>query len=212
MEVSVGRRGHLRHWRIVTPPIEIVPATAELWPALADLFQQGGDPKRCWCMYWRVHGGDWAAFTAARNRALLADLVQRGERPPGLVALDPEGRAVGWVSVAPREDYDRLERSRVLARVDERPAWSVVCFVVARAMRRMGVARTLLDAAAAYAREHGAELLEAYPIATGGKRARAAWLYTGTTSMFEAAGFECVATRQAPGAARARHIYRRQLR
>jgi len=195
----------------VTPPIEIVPVTAELWPALADLFQQGGDPKRCWCMYWRVRGGDWATFTAMRNRALLADLVQRAERPPGLIALDPEGRAVGWVSVAPREDYARLERSRVLARVDERPVWSVVCFVVARAMRRMGVARALLDAAAAYARERGAALLEAYPVETAGEQTQAAWLYTGTTGMFEAAGFERIATRQAPGATRPRHIYRRQL-
>lgn len=192
--------------------MDIRPLTPATWPALAALFEQGGDPKRCWCVYWRVRGSDWATFTTARNRALLQRIVERGERSPGLVALDEGGRAIGWVSVAPRQDYERLEHSRVLAPVDDRPVWSVVCFVVARAMRRKGVARMLLDAAADYAREQGATVLEAYPVETGGERAPAAWLYTGSTRMFETAGFERVATRQAPGARRPRHIYRRSLR
>lgn len=192
--------------------MDIRPLTPDLWPALAGLFEQGGDPKRCWCVYWRVRGGDWATFTTARNRALLREIVDHGERPPGLVALDNDGRAIGWVSVAPRQDYERLLHSRVLAPVDDQPVWSVVCFVVARPMRGKGVARMLLDAAAAHAREHGAGMLEGYPVETGGARTRAAWLYTGTTRMFEATGFERVATRQAPGATRPRHIYRRRLR
>ena len=192
--------------------MDIRPLTPATWPALAALFGQGGDPKRCWCVFWRVRGSDWSTFTTARNRAFLQEIVETGERPPGLVALGDDGRAIGWVSVAPREDYERLVHSRVLAPVDDEPVWSVVCFVVARAMRRRGVARMLLDAAADYARESGAGMLEGYPVETGAERSQAAWLYTGTTRMFEAAGFERVATRHAPGARRPRPIYRRSLR
>jgi hypothetical protein len=29
--------------------MEILPASPALWPALAELFAAGGDPKWCWC-------------------------------------------------------------------------------------------------------------------------------------------------------------------
>ena len=58
-------------------------------------------------------------------------------RRPGLVAYDGE-TAVGWVSVGPREDYERLAHSRVLAPVDDTPVWSIVCFVVGRRGARPG--------------------------------------------------------------------------
>ncbi|MFN8631509.1 MAG: hypothetical protein U0838_14685 [Chloroflexota bacterium] len=29
--------------------MDIRPLTVALWPALADLFSAGGDPKWCWC-------------------------------------------------------------------------------------------------------------------------------------------------------------------
>ena len=52
------------------------------------------------------------------------------------------------------------------------------------------MARALLDAAVALAREKGAELVEGYPIEG---EAGAAEAYTGVPSMFAAAGFEDVA-------------------
>jgi hypothetical protein len=38
--------------------------------------------------------------------------------------------AVGWCSVAPREEFSVLGRSRVLKPVDDTPVWSAVCFFV----------------------------------------------------------------------------------
>ena len=53
----------------------------------------------------------------------------------------------------------------------------------------IGVASALLDAAVAYAAEHGAAILEGYPVDTRGTRISSASVYTGTAGMFRRAGF-----------------------
>jgi GNAT superfamily N-acetyltransferase len=194
--------------------LEIKPLTPARLPALAALFEQGGDPKWCWCAYFRVRGMNWANSTPEGNRDFLEATVRRGAnvgRAPGLVAFI-DGEAVGWVALAPREEYERLEHSTVLARVDERPVWSIVCFVVGRRSRGQGVAEALLAAAVDYAREHGATLLEAYPVDTDGQRVASANVFHGTLSMFERSGFHVVERRQATKTSRARPIVRRAIR
>lgn len=167
--------------------MEVRPLTHETWPALADLFAAGGDPKWCWCQFWRKPGSNWTNTTAEDNRTSLRELV--GHDPaPGLVALQ-DGRAIGWVGLAPREDLPRLGRSRTIPQLPGHGVWVINCFVVARTARRSGVASALLDAAIEYARDHGARLLEGYPVETGGGRMPSASAYTGTTGMFERAGF-----------------------
>jgi GNAT superfamily N-acetyltransferase len=202
--------------RTPTAHLEIVPLTPVRLPDLAALFGQGGDPRWCWCAYYRVRGvsaaqrGDRVAF----NRAVLEDatrtLATKG-RGPGLIAYRA-GEAVGWVSLGPREDYQRLEHSTVLRRVDERPVWSIVCFVVARTARGQGIAAALLDAAVDYAREHGATLLEAYPVDTGRRRIPSAYAFSGPLSMYERAGFAVVAQRQFNATSPVRPIVRRRVR
>jgi GNAT superfamily N-acetyltransferase len=193
--------------------LQILPLTTGRLPDLAALFGQGGDPKWCWCSFYRVRGVDFRTATAKGNREVLerATVATAAEgRSPGLIAYR-EGVAVGWVSLGPREDYERLQHSKVLAPVDERPVWSIVCFVVSRNARRQGVARALLDAAIAYARDHGATLLEAYPADTDGRRISAASAYKGTVPMFETAGFEVVERRQANRTSAPRPIVRREV-
>ncbi len=179
--------------------LDILPLTPARLPDLAGLFEQGGDPKWCWCAYYRIRGVDFSAGGSARHRKVLETAAADGTddgRAPGLVAYDGE-RAVGWVSVGPREDYERLAHSKVLAPVDDTPVWSIVCFVVGRAARGQGVAHTLLDAAIDYARAHGATTVEAYPVEVQeGERIDSAVVYKGTLSMFERRGFEVVARRQ----------------
>jgi GNAT superfamily N-acetyltransferase len=194
--------------------LDIQPLTPERLPGLAALFNQGGDPKWCWCAYYRIRGVDFAAGSAQRNRRVLERAVESTEeerRNPGLVAYR-DGEAVGWVSVGPRGDYERLEHSKVLAPIDEKPVWSIVCFVVARKARGQGVATALLDAAVDYARDHGATLLEAYPIETDGARVSSAKAYKGTVGMFERAGFEVVERRRANSGSPPRPIVRRSVR
>ena len=190
--------------------VDIVPLNPQRLPDLAALFAEGGDPKRCWCAFWRVRGSGWQDWNADTNRKVLEAVSDR-DPAPGLVAYG-DGRAVGWVSVGPREDYERLEHSKVLTRIDEKPVWSIVCFVVSKSVRGRGVATALADAAIDYAREHGATLLEAYPVDASDGRVSAAAAYTGTVGMFERAGFRVVERRQwKPGAA-VRPIVRRAIR
>jgi GNAT superfamily N-acetyltransferase len=189
--------------------ISIEPLTTDRFGDLAALFEEGGDPKWCWCQFFRVRGLDWTNSNAASNRAGLERLAADGP-PPGLVAYR-DGRAVGWVSLAPREAYDRLEHAQLLARVDDRPIWSIVCFVVSRRARRSGVASTLLDGAIAYARDRGATALEAYPVDTGGEKIAAANAFHGTLAMFERAGFKVVARRQQNRTSPVRPIVRLEL-
>jgi len=197
-----------------TPELKIHPLTPARMADLAKLFGQGGDPKWCWCAFNRVRGMTWANSTPESNRQVLADAVRttaREHRAPGLVAYRGS-EAVGWVSLGPREDYDRIQHSVVLAPIDDKPVWSIVCFVVARAARGQGVARALLDAAIDYARGHGATLVEAYPVETDGERVPAAQAFKGTLGMFERAGFDVVERRRANSASAPRPIVRRSIR
>ena len=93
--------------------LEIVPLTADRWDDVAALFGEGGDPKTCWCMFWRIRSKDWSFANTGELQSSFRTLVAAGRDPaPGLLAYQ-SGRAVGWVSVAPREDYERLTNSRV---------------------------------------------------------------------------------------------------
>ncbi len=152
---------------------------------------------------------NWSNSTAAANRAGLEKLAAN-DPSPGLVAYLGD-RAVGWVSLGPRESYERLAGAKLLAPVDDLPVWSIVCFVVSRSARGSGVGTALLRAAIDHATVHGATMLEAYPVATERGRVPAASAYQGSQSMFEKAGFEVVEVRQWNAASPPRPIMRRAI-
>ncbi|TMH74393.1 MAG: GNAT family N-acetyltransferase [Betaproteobacteria bacterium] len=179
--------------------LTVHPLTPERWPDLEALFNARGCSvaRSCWCMYYRRSGprGPLPAGTtrAQANRAELKALL-RSREPPGLIGY--RGKVpVGWVSLGPRDDYAKLRRSPVMKAVDERPVWSIVCFVVPSQYRGQGVARALLDGAIAYARKRGVALLEAYPVDKP-RRSADDSMWFGAKSMYDAAGFEEVARRK----------------
>ncbi|MGH9887881.1 MAG: GNAT family N-acetyltransferase [bacterium] len=192
-------------------PFRIAPLDQSNWPALEALFREGGDPRWCWCQHWRLRSKDMAAAKVPQLRERLHAQAASDE-PPGLVAFDGE-RAVGWVSLGPRTDFERIVLSKVIPKIDDRPVWSIVCFAVSETARGQGVARALLDAAVEHARSRGAVAVEAYPVAlpdTGSIPAEA--VFTGTLPMFERAGFRVVADRASdPSASRQRVVVRREL-
>jgi GNAT superfamily N-acetyltransferase len=180
------------------------PATAAEWDDLAALFGPRGACGGCWCMWWRLSRRDFARRKGDGTRRALKRLVERGPAP-GILAYDGD-RAVGWCCVGPRGDFPLLERSRVLARVDDEPVWSIVCFFVARDRRRRGLTRRLIAAAVSYAASRGARIVEAYPMEAGSGQPDA-FVYTGLVSAFASKGFVEVARRS-----KRRPIVRRRIR
>jgi len=184
---------------------EIHPLTPDRWDDLVTVFDRPGDPKGCWCMFYRVRSRDFERLWGEGARAAFREVVADGP-PPGLLAYR-DGRPVGWCAVAPREAYPRVLNSRVLRPLDDATAcWAVVCFYVVRDERRGGVAAALLEAAVAFAADHGATAVEGYPKDTAGANKHANEMYVGSVSMFAEAGFE-EAGRRSPQ----RPIMRRRL-
>ncbi len=139
-------------------------------------------------MWWRVAGRQFSAMGNAGNKAALRELAAAG-RPLGLLAY-ADNEPVGWASVAPRDDFPRLLRSNTLKLSEDSGVWSVPCFYISRKHRGSGVATALLASAVEHASSSGAEVLEGYPVdLSSGRQPPAAELYTGTTGLFESAGF-----------------------
>jgi len=156
-------------------------------------------------MWWRCSRRAFEKNGNRGNREAFRHLVAQGEVTGILAYSGPE--PVGWCSVAPRDSYPSLLRSRTLRPIDDRPAWSLVCFFVARAWRGRGVAKALARAAVDYVRERGGDLLEAYPTNPRGRRLAAVSSYMGTPEMLGSAGFsECARPSEA------RIIMRRGIR
>ena len=194
--------------RDLTRDLTIVPLTPERLDDLAELFAEPGDPRWCWCASYRVRRAI-GRVPPSENRAVLTEATERGPAP-GLIAYRDD-RAIGWVSLGPREDYPRLAYEKVLRPVDDRPVWSIVCFVIARRERGRGLARVLLDAAIEHARNNGATTLEAYPVDTDGAHIPPPQAYKGTLAMFQRAGFVEVARRRASAKVIPRPIVRLEL-
>lgn len=142
-------------------------------------------------MYWRLDRATYEAHKGAKNRAAMRRLVEQGVkagRAPGVIAY-LDDTPVGWCAVAPREEYPRLERARVLRRIDAAPVWSIVCVFVAKAQRRRGISVALLEGAARWAASQGATLVEGYPVEPRTDPMPAPFVWTGTAAAFRAAGF-----------------------
>ena len=128
-------------------------------------------------------------MTSERRREAFRRIVTSG-MTPGILAY-VGGQPAAWCAVAPREAHPALERSPVLARIDDAPVWSIVCLFVGRAFRRRGLVLPLIRAAVAHARSGGARIVEAYPSAAT-RRLDAASAYLGTVTMYRRAGFRVV--------------------
>lgn len=139
------------------------PVTPARWDDLVRLFEHHGNPGYCWCTYWRLPANEYSSLNSAGRKAVLAEKVGAGQ-PVGLLAYQDE-RPVAWCSIAPRESYLRLERSKtILPTEDGLRTWAIVCFYLDRSVRRQNIGQGLLRAALDYAHTQGAEAVEAYPV------------------------------------------------
>jgi GNAT superfamily N-acetyltransferase len=189
----------------VAGSVRIEPLTEDNWEPLAALFREGGDPRWCYCQFWRLRSKDFSVLKVPQLRERLHEQA-RSDLPPGLVALDGD-RALGWVGFGPRLDFQRVVHSKVIPAIDDRPVWSIVCFAISAPARGRGIGTALLEAAVAFARDRGAPAVEAYPLdLEPGERVSAESAYTGTRAMFERAGFRIVADNASDRTAQHRRV------
>ncbi len=186
--------------------LRIVPLTASRWNDFEMLFGPRGACAGCWCMEPRLTRSEWQRKQGDGNRKSMQRIVKQGVRSPGLLAY-LEGDAVGWVSIEPREAFPRLARSRILAPVDDKPVWSIVCFFVSKRYRGRGLSVAMIEGAVDYARNKGARIIEGYPTEPKKKPMPPVFAYTGLAAAFRKAKFKEVARRS-----ETRPIMRRMVR
>jgi GNAT superfamily N-acetyltransferase len=185
------------------PRLVFHPATPDRWDDIETLFGPRGAVAGCWCMWWRLSRSEFQKNAGAGNRRAFKKIVGSGA-VPGILAYDRD-KPVGWCAIQPKEAYASLARSRTKT-IDDRPAWAVTCFFVAKDYRGKGLSQALLEAAIAHARKQGVRLIEGYPIDTD-RKAMDFSSFMGTAQVFAACGF-AEATRPSPN----RPIMRREVR
>jgi GNAT superfamily N-acetyltransferase len=169
------------------------PVTKERWNDFEKLFGEKGACAGCWCMYWRLKQSVLDAQKGNGNKRAMKKIIGSG-KIPGILAYS-EGEPIGWCSVAPREEFSKLDNSRILKPVDEKSVWSVVCFFIHKDHRKKGLSIALLNAAKKYVKSSGGKILEGYPIEPRKDKMPDAFAWTGISAAFQSAGFKEVARR-----------------
>jgi GNAT superfamily N-acetyltransferase len=167
------------------------PLTMGNWGKFLQLFGGKGACGNCWCMFYRLSKADFAeGKTQEGNKEAMHQLVKEN-KPTGILAFY-EGQPIAWCAFAPREDFIKLEKSRVHKRIDDLPVWSIPCFFIDKGFRGQGVSVELLKGVISYARENSISILEAYPTIPTTDRIADSFAWIGLYKSFERAGFEIV--------------------
>jgi GNAT superfamily N-acetyltransferase len=136
----------------------------------------------CHCLHADTQIKKWTEHTAEENRRAVIPLIEQ-RRLQGLLAY-AQGLVVGWCQAAP---------GRLIPALDDEPGatdegvGNIVCFVVAAAWRRKGVARLLLEAACESLKRQGMSVAQAYPAR---EAATPGAMHYGPLQLYLDAGFE----------------------
>jgi GNAT superfamily N-acetyltransferase len=172
--------------------------TKENWGDLEKLFEGKGGPKSCWCMVWRATPEEAKRTDGRSRKSFLKRRVDAGVTV-GLLAY-AAGEPVAWCSVAPKDTYRRLEKLQPAYKVEN--VWSIVCFYVRRDHRKRNVTGSLIEAAIRFAKQRGADAIEAYPV----NKDSPSYRFMGFVPVFRKLGFEEIGT-----AGTRRHVMRLRL-
>lgn len=173
--------------------VQVRPATPDRWADVVEAFgKRGEDASWCWCQRF-LHNSGEPPRVARDNRSALHTEITEATVAPGLIAYVDDHPA-GWTRVGLRSAFPGVGGNKALAKLlgDATGAWWVTCFAVDRRYRRCGVGSALLEAAVAFAQNHGAKAIEGHPVdveALTAARVSGSAVFTGTMAMFAAAGF-----------------------
>ena len=167
------------------------PLTKKNWNNFVQLFGDNGACGNCWCMYYRLRKSDFLEGKVTDgNKEAMKEIVWE-DKPAGILGLY-EGQAIAWCAFAPREDFIKLEKSRVHKRIDNEAVWSIPCFFINKNFRKHGISVELLKGVIRYARENGIKIIEAYPTIPTTEKLPDSFAWIGLYKSFERAGFEIV--------------------
>jgi ribosomal protein S18 acetylase RimI-like enzyme len=161
--------------------IVIKPVDRNNWMDFESLFQSKGGPHYCWCMAWRMTKDELKQNNSAFRKECIKQRVW-SDTPIGILGYS-ENKAIAWCSIAPRETHHRLGGDENLKNV-----WSITCFYIKKEYRRQGLVKLLVEQAKDYAKENGAEYVEAYPVEENSPSYR----FMGYMKTFEKMGFQFV--------------------
>lgn len=175
--------------------VTIHPATPDRFADVQHALSGGGDGKSCQCQWWTLTNAEFSNSSADQRKDMLEDEISAGP-PPALIAYIDDQPA-GWVRVGARTRQPRLARTKMITAAskesfDDDSVCAISCFVVRREHRGSGTSSALLDAAVDYARQHGARVIEGYPIDTAADKTSSNSLFVGALSTFLDAGFTIV--------------------
>jgi GNAT superfamily N-acetyltransferase len=176
--------------KITIDKIKLEPLTLNNWDMFEELMGEKGGCGGCWCMLFRLPYKEFKANKPGGNKMFMHEIVSQ-TRPTGLMAVY-ENKAIGWMALAPREDYTKIEKARSLKRIDDKPVWSITCFFVKKEFRKMGISQMMIKAVIAYAKKNNIETLEAYPAIPYDDKMPAPFLWIGVLSSFKKNGFKVV--------------------
>ncbi len=177
----------------MTVNLECFPVDKSRWKDFELLFGDRGACGGCWCMAWRLRAKEFQIQKGAANKLAMKEIIDSNEIP-GIIGYIND-KPVGWCSVAPRDKFIKLGNSRVLAKIDDKPVWSITCLFIAKAYRKQGLSSELLKGVIKFCREKKVKILEAYPMEPYSNNIPAAFAWTGIPSSFEKAGFKVVERR-----------------
>ena len=166
----------------------IRPLETATWDAFAALCEKhNGVWGGCWCTWFHPACAEKGTPNWTRN--YKERLVREGRAHAGLV-FDGDA-AVGWCEFGPPEELPNIHHRRQYETgLVSPPDYRLTCIFVDRDYRRRGVAGLALAGALDFIAAAGGGVVEGYPHDTQGQRKSASFLYNGTRSLYERAGFE----------------------
>ena len=171
---------------------ELTPGLLEDFLHFFDRIAFSNNPEwaGCYCHFYHFTGNmeQWGECTKEHNRNATEQLIKKGIMT-GLLAFVNE-EPVGWCNVNSKDIYEKTPIDLEPTDVPEGKIASVVCFLIAPAYRKKGVARKLLSYATKTLREKGYGWIEAYP--RKGIDLSDAHSYHGPISLFSSEGYSVV--------------------
>jgi len=161
------------------------------WNKFTILFGAKGACGNCWCMYYRLSKID---FNEGKlndgNKEAMYELVKQNKSTSIIASY--QDVPIAWCAFAPREDFDKLKKSRVHKPIDNEKAWSIPCTFIHKDFRRKGVSVALLKGLIEYAAQINIKIIEAYPTIPTQEKLPDSFAWIGLYKSFERAGFKIV--------------------